>query len=72
MTHIEKCQKAVGNCPVCGKPPRWFNNVPLTAYCWGTEQDEHSEARKVVPNPVQPYGEVGRTRWVVDKGQLTP
>jgi hypothetical protein len=64
---IEKVQQAVGKCPVCGRLPTWVNHVPLTAYCWGTADNEHREARKVVPSPLQPYGEVRRTRWVVAK-----
>ena len=64
-SRIERVQLAVGNCPVCGKLPDWFNNVPLTAYCWGQVGVEHQEARRVVPSPFQPYGKVKSTRWVV-------
>ena len=64
---LERCQESVGTCPVCGRTPVWFNNVPLTAYCWGSETFEHPECRRIVPSPVQPYGEKKRTRWVRTK-----
>lgn len=51
----EEAQKAVGKCPHCSQYPTWFNNVPLTAYCWGTEEEPHEEWEKVVPKPYQPY-----------------
>lgn len=59
--------KSVGDCPVCGRTPTWFNDVPLKAFCWGTEDNPHPEARKTVPYADQPYGYAGRTRWVVSK-----
>lgn len=53
---MSKFQLAVGPCPVCQRKPTWFNDVPLRAFCWGTESREHSEASCVVPWPAQPYG----------------
>ena len=55
---LDKYQKAVGRCPICGKYPTWFNDIPLTAYCWGTEEDEHEEWNKVIPGKAQPYRDV--------------
>ena len=49
-------QKAVGNCPMCGRVPTWFNDVPLTAFCWGEPEQEHQEVRREVPGSAQPYG----------------
>jgi hypothetical protein len=53
-------QLAVGKCEVCGRYPTWFNNVPLRAYCWGSQDYQsgkkvdksmtHSEWSKKVPN----------------------
>lgn len=60
-------QLSVGTCPVCGAIPDWFNNVPLMAYCYGTEEKPHNEARRIVPSPHQPYGVAKNTRWVVSK-----
>lgn len=51
----KEAQKAVGKCPRCKQYPTWFNNVPLTAYCWGTEEEPHEDWEKVVPSPYQPY-----------------
>lgn len=60
MARPSKFQKAVGRCPICGRYPGWFNDVPLTAFCWGRAQGKFNhrdrEARCVVPYPVQPYG----------------
>lgn len=55
MGRPDKYQKSVGKCPYCNKFPKWFNNVPLMAYCWGPENKEHKEWTKVVPRPLQPY-----------------
>lgn len=48
---------AVGACPYCGRLDTWLNNVPLTAYCGGSEEHPHKEWEKVVPRPFQPYDE---------------
>jgi len=48
-------QKAVGKCPICNKYPFWFNDVPLKAYCSGSEKKPHKEWTKVVPTPHNPY-----------------
>lgn len=48
--------KAVGPCPYCGKKGHhWYNDVPLRAFCWGTEKKPHREWHKIVPRPLQPY-----------------
>ena len=44
--------RAVGSCPECGGTRHWYNNSPLTAYCWGNEHRLHEEWSKEVP-----YGE---------------
>ena len=65
-------RKAVGPCPKCGRGGEhlWFNNVPLTAYCWGAEGDEHPELSRVVPDPHQIYGSVGTaTEWKYRNGR---
>jgi hypothetical protein len=60
-------QKAVGKCPKCKKLPKWFNDVPLRAFCWGTEKKEHDECSRIVPSPEQPYGTVHNTPWIIRK-----
>ena len=63
-----KMRASVGSCPKCGKSGEnlWFNDVPLTAFCWGEEGKEHAECSRVVPDPFQMYGEVGNTEWQED------
>lgn len=53
-------QKAVGKCPACKKFPKWFNDVPLKAFCWGTEKKEHDECSRVVST-------VHNTPWIIKK-----
>jgi hypothetical protein len=68
MATIRELQSAVGPCPICGRTIDWFNDVPLKAYCWGVMDDEHTGVVRIVPSPVQPYGEVSeRTRWVKER-----
>ena len=56
QTPLSKFQLAVGKCPRCRQYPTWFNDVPLTAFCWGQSPDEeHREWHKVVPGSAQPY-----------------
>ena len=56
QTPLSKFQLAVGKCPHCRQYPTWFNDVPLTAFCWGWSPDEeHREWHKVVPGSAQPY-----------------
>jgi hypothetical protein len=57
-------QKAVGKCPICGKHPDWFNDVPLRAFCWGTDKHPHEEMTRIVPGVAQPYGLGGKTKWM--------
>jgi len=47
--------EAVGLCPKCDKLPEWFNDVPLRAFCWGTDEKPHSELSAIVPLPHNPY-----------------
>lgn len=61
MTSFVKWQEAVGRCPTCGRIPTWFNDVPLTAFCWGEPTDEHTEMRREVPGLAQPYGRGKKT-----------
>ena len=49
-----KYSLAVGPCPICNSINHWLNNIPLTAYCWGTEDNPHTEWSKVVPLPFNP------------------
>ncbi len=51
----KEIDKAVGACPNCGATKHWYNDVPLKAFCWGTEENPHKEWSKVVPAPFQPY-----------------
>jgi len=50
-----KWQIAVGKCPHCHEYPTWFNDVPLTAFCWGSSTKEHREWSRVIPGKAQPY-----------------
>jgi hypothetical protein len=53
--HLKPIFEAVGPCPVCGNPKPWLNDIPLRAFCWGDDHNEHDEWSRIVPNPVQPY-----------------
>lgn len=45
---------AVGPCPKCGKKEKfWYNDIPLRAFCWGTEDKPHKEWSKRVPEKVK-------------------
>lgn len=71
---LEDMRRAVGPCPKCGRGGEslWFNNVPLTAYCWGEPEDGdgHAELSRVVPDPYQMYGCVGAaTEWKYRNGR---
>lgn len=48
MERKTKHQLIVGQCPKCNKHPDWFNDVPLRAFCWGTEKNPHVEMTRVV------------------------
>jgi hypothetical protein len=63
MAKYTRFQRAVGVCPKCGRYPTWFNDVPLRAFCWGTDKKPHIEMSRVVPDPAQIYGKVGKTNW---------
>ena len=46
---------ALGPCPKCGKKKWWFNGVPLSGFCWGTDKKPHDEVRLLVRGKLQPY-----------------
>lgn len=46
---------AVGPCPKCGRLDTWLNDVPLRAFCWGTDDKEHPEWTKRIPAKFNPY-----------------
>ena len=46
---LKQLRALVGVCPHCKREIQWFNNIPLTAYCCGTEQAPHKEWRCIVP-----------------------
>lgn len=48
--YTDKLNEEIGPCPVCGKTKWWYNDVPLKAFCWGTEDDEHEEVIIEVEN----------------------
>jgi hypothetical protein len=55
LNQLHPAQIAVGPCPVCGRLDLWLNNVPLTAYCFGNDRQEHKEWSKQIPGPYNPY-----------------
>lgn len=55
LTLPKKYHLAVRPCPYCGRLDTWLNNVPLTAYCGGSEEEPHEEWEKVIPSPYNPY-----------------
>lgn len=63
MSILDKIRGAVGPCPVCGRTDVWLNDVPLKAFCWGTEAMPHPEASRTVPSPQQPYSLVEESSW---------
>lgn len=53
---VQKLRDAVGDCPICQtKQYLWLNDVPLRAFCWGSEERLHQEASWLVPPPNNPY-----------------
>lgn len=66
----KQMNRAVGPCLKCGAKEHWYNNVPLTAYCYGSETHPHCEVSKVVPSPYQIYGNtLGPTYWRYSNGR---
>lgn len=55
LTFPNKYHLTVGSCPYCGRLDTWLNNVPLTAYCGGSEEEPHDEWERVIPPPYNPY-----------------
>lgn len=68
----KQMNKSVGPCPKCGRKEHWFNNVPLTAYCYGPEENPHPEVSRVVPSPFQIYGFVGDSYWRYSNNRRVP
>lgn len=66
----DQMYKAVGPCPLCGNKKPWLNDIPLTAFCWGSEDKPHIEVRRVVPSPFQVYGQTFETQWRKVNGHL--
>ena len=52
---IDKMQESLGPCPICGRTRWWLNDVPLAGFCWGTEDNEHTEVKIVLQGEFQPY-----------------
>jgi hypothetical protein len=54
---IPSYRQAGLRCPLCGREPTWYNDVPLRAFCWGglDDQPEHREWSQIVPSPYNPY-----------------
>lgn len=52
---VKTLDEVVGPCPICKRKEHWYNDVPLRAFCWGTDKKEHSEWSKLVPPPYNPY-----------------
>lgn len=50
-----KPREAIGPCPKCGDWNWWFNDVPLRAFCWGSEEKPHREVVRLVPKPWNLY-----------------
>lgn len=46
---------AVGPCPYCNRLDHCVNDIPLTAYCGGSEEEPHKKWEKVIPSPYNPY-----------------
>jgi hypothetical protein len=55
INKIQNWQEATGPCPLCGQLPTWWNDIPLRAYCDGTEEVPHVAMTVVVPWPESPY-----------------
>ena len=65
--HTKLAQESVGNCPICGELPDWFNNIPLMAYCYGSDEKPHAEATRIITGKAQPYGRITRSVWKISK-----
>jgi hypothetical protein len=52
---VLEAQWAAGPCPHCGRVDHWLNDVPLSAFCNGTEAKPHREWQRRVPVPFNPY-----------------
>lgn len=55
LTLPKKYHLAVGPCPYCNRLDHCVNDIPLTAYCEGSEEEPHKEWEKVIPSPYNPY-----------------
>ena len=52
---IKAISTAIGKCPKCGRKIKWFNDIPLKGFCWGTAKNEHAEYSVLVPPKLNPY-----------------
>jgi len=52
---VKRLNATVGPCPTCGRTEHWFNDIPLRAFCWGTEDKEHPEMSRLAD---------GNTPWI--------
>jgi hypothetical protein len=66
MATMKEIHDAVGTCPMCGKQA-FLNHVPLTAYCFGTEDNPHRGISRLVPKPQQPHKYSGNRKHTVWK-----
>jgi hypothetical protein len=39
--YTDELNEKIGPCPTCGKKTWWYNDIPLKAFCWGSEDNEH-------------------------------
>ena len=47
----DQLREHMGDCPICGGK-FWYNDFPYKAHCWGSEENEHKEYSKVVPQTI--------------------
>lgn len=69
MTRQETARHNVGPCPRCGIYPNWFNDVPLRAFCWGTDAKPHLQLSRLVTGIAQPYASIQTSFWQVFQGE---
>lgn len=55
LTLPKRYHLAVGPCPYCNRLDNWINDIPLTAFCGGSDDKPHKEWKKVIPSPYNPY-----------------
>lgn len=55
LGHTDILNSIMPPCPKCGSTKHWYNDVPLKAFCYGTEEKPHKEWSKIVPKSHNPY-----------------